>query len=172
MYARLLTLQLGIIGTAATLLLGSALLLRGAGASPLLLFLFQCGMLLCDALHTLLRCALQRQAERRDQQHRSTLLYYATLVPEISMQLGRLAHHMHVWYVHGLSISVISVLLLANTKAALEALRQRIVTHRNFVRADANLKRRFRTAEADELAKVRARARLRVGVGVGQGRSG
>ena len=34
MYARLLTLQLGIIGTAATLLLGSALLLRGAGASP------------------------------------------------------------------------------------------------------------------------------------------
>ena len=40
-YARLITLQLGIIGTAATLLLGSALLLRGAGASPLLLFLFQ-----------------------------------------------------------------------------------------------------------------------------------
>ena len=41
MYARLITLQLGIIGTAATLLLGSTLLLRGAGASPLLLFLFQ-----------------------------------------------------------------------------------------------------------------------------------
>ena len=168
MYARLITLQLGIIGTAATLLLGSALLLRGAGASPLLLFLFQCGMLLCDALHTLLQCALQRY-ERRDQQHRSTLLYYATLVPEISMQLGRLAHHMHVWYVHGLSISVISVLLLANTKAAFEALRQRIVTHRNFVRADANLKRRFRTAEADELAKVRAGVRVGVRVGVGVG---
>ena len=63
------------------------------------------------------------------------------------------------------------MLLLANTKAAFEALRQRIVTHRNFVRADANLKRRFRTAEADELAKVRARVRVgvRVGVGVGVG---
>jgi hypothetical protein len=46
------------------------------------------------------------------------------------------------------------VLLLANTKAAFEALRQRIVTHRNFVRADANLKRRFRTANADELHQL------------------
>ena len=110
-------------------------------------------MLLADAVHTLLQCALQRY-ERRDQQHRSSLLYYATLLPEISMQLGRLCHHLHVWYVHGLSISVISVLLLANTKAAFEALRQRVVTHRNFVRADANLKRRFRTADPDELHQL------------------
>ena len=49
---------------------------------------------------------------------------------------------------------MISVLLLANTKAAFEALRQRVVTHRNFVRADANLKRRFRTADADELHQL------------------
>ena len=117
------------------LFLGSALLLREAGASLLLLFLFQCALLLADAVHTLLQCALQRyerrepnhnpnpnpnpthpqptpsppppltqpvtptRYERRDQQHRSSLLYYATLLPEISMQLGRLCHHLHVWCV-------------------------------------------------------------------------
>ena len=47
------------------LFLGSALLLREAGASLLLLFLFQCGLLLADAVHTLLQCALYRY-ERRD----------------------------------------------------------------------------------------------------------
>ena len=40
-YARLISLQLSIIGAAAALFLGSALLLREAGASLLLLFLFQ-----------------------------------------------------------------------------------------------------------------------------------
>ena len=67
-YARLISLQLSIIGAAAALFLGSALLLREAGASLLLLFLFQCGMLLADAVHTLLQCALQRY-ERREPNH-------------------------------------------------------------------------------------------------------
>ena len=151
-YVRLISLQLAIIATAAGLFVGSALLLREAGASLLLLFLFQCGMLLADGVHTLVQCFLQRYERRHHQ--RSDLLYYATLLPELSMQFSRLCHHLHVWYVHGLSISVIDVLLLANTKAAFEALRQRVVTHLNFVRADANLKRRFRAADADELSKL------------------
>lgn len=42
-------------------------------------------------------------------------------------------------YVHGLAFNVIDVLLLANTKAAFEMLHQRLATHINFLRADANL---------------------------------
>ena len=37
---------------------------------------------------------------------------------------------------------------------ALESLHRRCVTHRNFIRADRNLKQRFRSADDAELAKL------------------
>ena len=37
---------------------------------------------------------------------------------------------------------------------AAEHLHRRYVTHRNFLRADANLKQRFRSADAEELASL------------------
>ena len=56
-----------------------------------------------------------------------------SLLPELGMQTCKLFHHVHVWYVHGLSFSVIDVLLLANTKLAFESLHRRVRTHRNFL---------------------------------------
>ena len=66
-------------------------------------------------------------------------MYYASLFPELALHALRFLHHLHVWLVHGLSLSVLDVLLLANTKASYDALHRRFVTHRNFLRADANL---------------------------------
>ena len=39
-------------------------------------------------------------------------------------------------YVHGLSFSVIDVMLFANTKAAFESLHGRLMTHFNFLQAN------------------------------------
>ena len=82
------------------------------------------------------------------------MLYYASLLPELAMQAMRLAYQLHVWYVHGVSFSVIDVLLLANTKGAAEGLHRRLLTHRNFLRADSNLQKMFRSASAAELSKL------------------
>ena len=71
-------------------------------------------MLVADTLHALLHLYLQHH-ERIEGS--TELSYYASLVPELSMQACRLLHQLHVWYVHGLSFTVIDVLLLANTKA-------------------------------------------------------
>jgi len=155
-YIRVLALQIGIISVAAAVLFLGGALLTEAGASALSLFFFQAAIILVDGFYTLMQAYLQwreRRAARSDTAS-SDALYYATLVPELSMQFSRLCHYLHVWYVHGLSFSVIDVLLLANTKAAFEALQQRLVTHLNFLRADANLQRRFRAASAEELAEL------------------
>lgn len=147
-----------VIGLAASILAASfglsALclsLLWEAPMSTLTLFLFPCWLLCADTAHALVHVYLQR-AERLAGS--SDLLYYAALVPELGLQCCRLAHHLHVWYVHGLSFSVIDVLLLASTKLAVESLHRRCTTHRNFLRADANLRERFRDAMPDELAKL------------------
>jgi hypothetical protein len=55
-----------------------------------------------------------------------------------------------------LSFSVVDVLLLANTKAAFEALRQRLGTHFNFVQANQHLQKHFRSATTIELLKHKA----------------
>jgi len=149
--ARLLTFLGMVLLTAGATVLNGVQLMWEAGLSTLILFMFQCCLIIADGLHTLLTFYLQRR-ERR--QGSSDVLYYASLIPEIGMQCCRLCHHLHVWYVHGLAFSVIDVLLLANTKAAFETLHQLMVTHLNFLRADANLQHHFRSATRAELDEL------------------
>jgi hypothetical protein len=150
-FARVVGLSCGVLGISVGLLVICMALLADTSLPTLLLFTFPCWHVTAEVLVSLTHIYLQR----RERMGGSTeTLYYASLVPELGMQLCRLLNHVHVWYVHGLSFSVIDVLLLANTKVAVESLHRRYVTHRNFVKADANLKQRFRTASAEELAAI------------------
>ena len=147
-YARIVGLQLSLLALAAYLVCAGIALLAEAGLSILLLFMFQAMCLVAEVTHALVHSYLSR----RERLHgASGTLYYAALVPEIAMKALQLGHIVHVWWVHGVTFSVVDVLLLANTKASYEALQRRVTTHRNFLRADANLQHRFRTATAAEL---------------------
>ncbi|KAL1503646.1 hypothetical protein AB1Y20_012120 [Prymnesium parvum] len=150
-YVRVLSFLCAILATCVLIVVGGVMLMWEAGLSTLSLLMFQCCLIIADSTHTLMQFYLQRR-ERR--QGSSDLLYYASLIPEVGMQCCRLCHHLHVWYVHGLAFSVIDILLLANTKAAFETLRQLLVTHLNFLRADANLQHHFRSATRAELDEL------------------
>ena len=116
-YARVIGLQVALGGGALGLACGVTALLRDAGASALSLFLFQCALLVVDGCHTLVQWYLRRREAVAASDAASDALYYSVLLPELWLGLCRLCHHLHVWYVHGISFSVIDVLLLANTKA-------------------------------------------------------
>ena len=49
----------------------------------------QCWLIVADSMHTIVQCYLQRRERRRGS---SDLLYYASLVPEFTMQCCRLLH--------------------------------------------------------------------------------
>ena len=110
-FGRVLALMASILGTSLLLIALGFFLLWDASTSTLTLFLFPCCMLAADLIHALVQLYLQR-AERLT--GGSDALYYTALIPELGLQCCKLAHHLHVWYVHGLSFSVIDVLLLAN----------------------------------------------------------
>ena len=114
---RVIGLQVALGGGALGLACGVTALLRDAGASALSLFLFQCALLVVDGCHTLVQWYLRRREAVAASDAASDALYYSVLLPELWLGLCRLCHHLHVWYVHGISFSVIDVLLLANTKA-------------------------------------------------------
>ena len=116
-YARVIGLQVALGGGALGLACGVTALLRDAGASALSLFLFQCALLVVDCCHTIVQWYLRRREAVAASDAASDALYYSVLLPELWLGLCRLCHHLHVWYVHGISFSVIDVLLLANTKA-------------------------------------------------------
>ena len=115
--ARVIGLQVALGGGALGLACGVTALLRDAGASALSLFLFQCALLVVDCCHTIVQWYLRRREAVAASDAASDALYYSVLLPELWLGLCRLCHHLHVWYVHGISFSVIDVLLLANTKA-------------------------------------------------------
>ena len=150
-WTRVVGLEVCLILVVLGAVVGGIALLHEASASMLTLFFFPAALLGAETSHALVLAFLQ-QRERHEGS--SDTMYYASLLPELCLQLCRLLFQLHLWYTHGVSFSVIDVLLFANAKLAFEGLHRRVVTHRNFLRADANLQKLFRTASPEELAKL------------------
>ncbi|KOO24233.1 e3 ubiquitin-protein ligase amfr, partial [Chrysochromulina tobinii] len=150
-WVRVVGLEVCLILIVLGAVVGGVALMHEASASMLTLFFFPAALLGAETSHALVLAFLQ-QRERHEGS--SDLMYYASLLPELSLQLCRLLHQLHLWYAHGVSFSVIDVLLFANAKLAFEGLHRRVVTHRNFLRADANLQKLFRSASPEELANL------------------
>ena len=150
-FVRVVCLEVSVVLITLGSIVGGCRLMSEASISTLLLFFFPQGLLAAETLHALVHLYLQR---RERHEGTSDTLYYASLVPELCMQSCRLCHQVHVWYTHGITFSIIDVLLLANAKLAFEGLHRRVVTHRNFLRADSNLQKLFRSATEAELEKI------------------
>ena len=133
-WVRVVGLEVCLILVVLGAVVGGVALMHEASASMLTLFFFPAALLGAETSHALVLAFLQ-QRERHEGS--SDLMYYASLLPELSLQLCRLLHQLHLWYAHGVSFSVIDVLLFANAKLAYQEYQtliasdrwQRLATH-------------------------------------------
>lgn len=120
------------------------------GLSALALLLFDCAVVAVDSAQTALRFGAHLVGEARGGrwERRGLWVFGAELACELAVLGLTLAHLLHVWVLHGLSLSLTDALLFIHTRSVLHAIGGRVAALRAYVTMD----RRFRDATAEELA--------------------
>ena len=155
-YARLLALLfLVCVGNAALVraavgIFGCWAACPPGGLSALALLLFECAVIAVDSAQTALRfiAHLVGEAHGGRWERRGLVIFGAELACELVVQGLTLGHLLHVWFLHGLSLSLTDALLFIHTRSVFQAIAGRVAALRAYVTMD----RRFRDATAEELA--------------------
>jgi autocrine motility factor receptor len=61
---------------------------------------------------------------------RESFFYFSELAADGAVHLLTLAHHAHVWLLHGLSFHLLDALLLLDTRAVVVSALRRVRTHK------------------------------------------
>lgn len=101
-------------------------LVLGADAHLLVLLLSDCVIIALHAAHTLLRhwAVMREVAAGFAPDGRSDTVAYVDLVSDAASLAVTLLHYLHVWYLSGLSFSIIDFVLVMNVQAVVSSLRQ------------------------------------------------
>ena len=140
---------LAILLTVNTFLL--ALCLRVAGCRPsecdvntvglLMLLLFECVVAYIDAAQTMLRVALYviNLSREGHWERRGLYSFYSELVCQLTIQFLSLFHFIHVWAVHGLSVTLTDFLLFLHTRGVVNKIRAKLASLVVFLTIDKRL---------------------------------
>jgi hypothetical protein len=73
--------------------------------------------------------AFVRQAPVAWNEGKNTLLYHVELASDLLVQLMTIAHYLHVWYLHGMTLHVVDAILLLDIRAVVNALGRRLQSY-------------------------------------------
>ena len=154
-FARLIAVMAGVCVVDVLLAATVWLLLSRSGASwsVLCLLLFEHAVLLLGgvkaggkyAIHLL---GLQREAAWEE---RNSYLYYCEFVFECCIQLLTIAHYCHVWWLYGLSVTVIDLFLFLHLRSSSLVLLDRLSKYVHYRRASVEINSRYADATRAEL---------------------
>ena len=128
-----------------------ALCLRVAGCRPsecdvntvglLMLLLFECVVGYIDAAQTMLRVALYviNLSREGHWERRGLYSFYSELVCQLTIQFLSLFHFIHVWAVHGLSVTLTDFLLFLHTRGVVNKIRAKLASLVVFLTIDKRL---------------------------------
>ena len=129
-------------------------LLRGdAGASVQCLMLFEHVVLLLGSLkaggkYVIHLLGLQRESAWEE---RNSYLYYCEFVFECLIQLLTIVHYVHVWWLYGLSVTIIDLFLFLHLRSSSLVLFDRVSKYHHYRRASVEINSRYADATREEL---------------------
>jgi hypothetical protein len=152
--ARVLGANLLAVYAVAALAAAGFYLFGSAGASVLLLLLFDHLVVLISALSTTAAFLVYRfdQSVNGVWERRAAFLYNIDLATDIASSVVTLAHFAHLQYVHGVSFSLVDLTLLVQARIVWVQLSKRIASHRNYVRLVRSIRETYRSLSGDELS--------------------
>ena len=107
----------------------------------LLLLLFECMLTYIDSFQTTLRVAFHMINLARDGhwEQRSLYAFYCELSCQLVVHTLSLFHFIHIWAVHGLSVSLTDFLLFLHTRAVINKIRAKLASLTVFLTIDKRL---------------------------------
>ena len=107
----------------------------------IILLLFECVLTYIDSLQTALRVMLHVVNLARDGhwEQRSLYTFYSELTCQLTVHLLSLFHFIHIWAVHGLSVSLTDFLLFLHTRAVINKIRAKLTSLNVFLTIDKRL---------------------------------
>jgi len=127
-----------------------------AGISVVLLMTFECLTLLLDTLQTVGKYVIHlvdRYWKEGLWESRSCYTYYTEFLLDTCVLVTTLGHYLHIYYLHGVSLSLIDVVLFLHMRLAFLSLAQKIVNHRNYLRMSRDMDERYHSVSEAELAE-------------------
>jgi len=153
-HARVLTLLFIILG--ADILWFSLCLsvFHSAGLSVLLLMTFECLTLFLNTIQTVAKYVIHlmdRYWQEGVWEHRTTYIYYIEFTLDTGILLLTLAHYLHIYYLHGVSLTLIDAVLFLHMRLAFLSLAQKLSNHFNYLQMSQDMDKRYPTVGEDEL---------------------
>ena len=131
-----------------------AWLVRGeASVSVVCLMLFEHVVLLLGSLKAGGKYVIHLAGLQRDSawEERNSYLYYCEFVFECLIQLLTIVHYVHVWWLYGLSVTIIDLFLFLHLRSSSLVLFDRLSKYRHYRRASVEINSRYADATREEL---------------------
>ncbi|KAF9975164.1 hypothetical protein BGZ73_001272 [Actinomortierella ambigua] len=123
--------------------------------SMLLLLSFECFTLFLDTIQTLVKYTIHLNELSRlggPCETRRMIQYYTEFTTEVVIMTTTLGHYLHIMYLHGISFSLIDIVLFLNMRSVFNNLRKKLVSHNAYRRALANMQAQYPSATEKQLA--------------------
>ena len=75
-------------------------------------------------------------------ENRTTYTYYTEFILDMCVLLLTLGHYLHIYYLHGVSLTLIDVVLFLHMRLAFLSLAQKFSNHRNYLRMSRDMDKR------------------------------
>jgi len=156
-HARVLTLLFIILCVDTVWFFFCLSVFRAAGLSVILLMTFECLTLFLDTVQTLGKYVIHLvdlYSEEGVWENRTTYIYYTEFVLDVCVLLLTLGHYLHIYYLHGVSLTLIDVVLFLHMRLAFLSLAQKFSNHSNFLRMSSDMDKSYQSVSELELRKL------------------
>eukprot|EP01101_Sappina_pedata_P003523 TRINITY_DN1407_c0_g1_i2.p1 TRINITY_DN1407_c0_g1~~TRINITY_DN1407_c0_g1_i2.p1 ORF type:complete len:464 (+),score=89.70 TRINITY_DN1407_c0_g1_i2:1-1392(+) len=126
----------------------------GAGASVILLLTFECATLFLDTVQTLVKYGIHLYDvfyAEGNWDKRGACIYYTEFVTDSLVLLVTLAHYIQIFVLHGVSLSLVDIVLFFHMRSVFLNLRDKIVAYRNYRTLANHLNSKYPDVALEEL---------------------
>ncbi|ELR11345.1 CUE domain containing protein [Acanthamoeba castellanii str. Neff] len=155
-HGRIFALLVSILLIDALWFAASVSIFGPAGTSVVLLMTFECLTLFLSTVQTVIKYVVHLiDLVRKDEfwELRGSYTFYAEFLTESLILVATIGHYIHILYLHGLSFTLIHVVLFLHMRLAFQGLRIKIAAWSRYRQMNADLNTRYPSVSADELAQ-------------------
>ena len=115
--------------------------------------LLQCLTLFLKTSETLVKYALHMYKHNANWSSRGTLLYYTELVTECSILIATLFHYGHIFFLHGISLTLNAILFL-HMRIVFSNLRKKLSAYSNYLKLSKAMRTKYPDVTPEQLAEL------------------
>eukprot|EP00029_Vermamoeba_vermiformis_P011981 TRINITY_DN678_c0_g1_i1.p1 TRINITY_DN678_c0_g1~~TRINITY_DN678_c0_g1_i1.p1 ORF type:complete len:630 (+),score=195.77 TRINITY_DN678_c0_g1_i1:81-1970(+) len=155
-HGRMLTLQLLLLYANLSWFALCLSVFWDAGAAVLLLLTFECFTLFVDTLQTLGKYAIHLWDLHGNGtwEERGKYMYMVEFFTDAIILLATLAHYVQILILHGISFTLIDMLIFLHIRIVFNNLRDKIQAYRNYKQLAENMERTYEHVTAEQLATM------------------